>query len=650
MPAKKNRALLGLLAMAPRGEVTRDRLAALLWSDRGEQQARSSLRQALAALHKDFAELDADPLVTNGDRVAIDPNCITIDVTEFLSYSASSDPVDLRRAAELYVGPFLDGLNVTDSAFEEWLREARTDLAARAVKVLGALAGTLDGAERVIFAERLVALDPLREASHLALMQAHIAQGQTALAIKQFETCKLILKRELGVEPGEDLQKLRRILEIKSNKQSTGVTSDREPTIAVLPPDLVSSDPAQPLALVLPDKPSIAVLPFINMSGDPEQEYFSDGITESIITGLSRFRDLFVIASSSSFFYKGKPIKIQDVSRDLGVRYILEGSVQKSNEQVRITTQLIDGFTGAHLWAERFDRQVTDLFTVQDEVTETIVGTLAAGYGGRLRKTWQRQAERTKSQNFQAFDYLLRGLDLFDSFTKEDTARAREFFYKAIELDPSFAKAYSKLAWTHLMDATLGLSEDYDQSIAKGREFATKAIECDDDESWAHWALAGYYMIRMRHDLGLSEFQRAIELNPNDAEVLTDFGFYLSYAGRAAEGIEAAHKAMRLNPHYPEWYVAQLGQIYFDARRYAEAVTALESLRSLDTINVRLYLAASHALLGHADEAQKAIVRVLELDTRATVQKRTNAKMAPYRNSEDLEHFGDGIRKAGLPE
>jgi adenylate cyclase len=260
-------------------------------------------------------------------------------------------------------------------------------------------------------------------------------------------------------------------------------------------------------ALPLPDKPSIAVLPFANMSGDPAQEYFSDGITENIITELSRFRDLFVIASNSSFAYKGKAIRVQDVARELGVRFILEGSVQRSNERVRVTAQLIDGSSGLHLWAERFDRKITDIFAVQDEVTETIVGTLAAGYGGRLRKAWQRNAERTKSQNFQAFDYLLRGFELF-SFTKEGVARSRELFHRAIELDPNYAKALAKIAWAHLLDATYGWSEDYDASLAKGRDFAMKAIESDDDEAWAHWALAAYYVYTMRHELGLAEFSK----------------------------------------------------------------------------------------------------------------------------------------------
>ena len=402
-------------------------------------------------------------------------------------------------------------------------------------------------------------------------------------------------------------------------------------------------------ALPLPDKPSIAVLPFDNMSGDPEQEYFSDGITENIITDLSRFRDLIVIARNSTFAFKGMGANIQDVSRELGARYILEGSVQRSTDRVRITAQLIDGHTGGHLWAERYDRQLEDIFAVQDDVTEMIVGTLASGYGGRLRKAWQRRTERKATENFQAFDCFMRAMDTVN-FTKDDTRRAGELFEEAIRLDPNYAKAYAKLAWVHIIDAAYGWSEDYDGSMAKGLEFATKSLEADDSESWAHWALAGYYWNNGRHDLALSELDEAIELNPNDAEVLTDIGLCLSYAGRAEEGLESAHKAMRINAHSPEWFLMQLGQIYFDARQYEQAVTTLENLRSLETTLTRLYLAASHAALDQSSKAEEAIERVLELDPLATLEKWANVNLAPYADQKDLEHFRENLRKAGLPD
>ena len=343
-------------------------------------------------------------------------------------------------------------------------------------------------------------------------------------------------------------------------------------------------------------------------------------------------------------------MKIQDVSRELGVRYVLEGSVQRSSEGVRITAQLIDGATGQHLWTERYDRGVEDIFAVQDDVTEMIVGQLATAYGGRLRKAWQGRVEKTGPQDFRAYDHHQRGMDIFNRFTKEDVERARECFHQAVALDPAYGKPYAKIAWTHLIDVQFGWSGNAEASMAIALEFATLALARDDDEAWGHWALAGYHMLCTRYDRALAEYKKALELNPNDADVLNDLGMCLSYAGRAEEGIEMVRKAMRLNPHYPEYWVMQFGPIYFDARQYEEAIATLESLRSLDTIGVQLYLAASHAALGHADQARRAVARVIEFDPQATIRRRTVVGMAPYKDPEDLEHLRESLRKAGLPE
>jgi adenylate cyclase len=278
-----------------------------------------------------------------------------------------------------------------------------------------------------------------------------------------------------------------------------------------------------------------------------------------------------------------------------------------------------------------------------------IVGTLASGFGGRLRKALHERAEKMGPENFQAFDCFIRGMDTLN-FNKEDTRRAGELFEEAIRLDPNYAKAYAKLAWVHIIDAAYGWSEDYESSMAKGLKFATMGVEKDDGESWAHWALAGYYMFMSRHDLAFSEFEKAMELNPNDVEVQTDVGLCLSYAGRAEEGLESAHKAMRINPHYPEWFLMQLGQIYHDARQYEEAVATFEGFRSLETTVTCLYLAASHAALDQSSKAKEAIARVLELDPLATQEKWANVKLAPYADPNDLEHFRENLRKAGLPD
>ena len=397
------------------------------------------------------------------------------------------------------------------------------------------------------------------------------------------------------------------------------------------------------------ERPSLAVLPFVNMSADHAHDYLSDGITENIITGLSRFRDLSVIASHSTFAYKGKALKMQDVASELGVRFVLEGSVQKSSGRVTITAQLIDAITGAHLWVERFDRGVEDITTVLDEVTEIIVARLATAYGGRLGKAWRGRPERSSPQNFQAYDHFQRGIEAFD-FTPGSTAKARDFCFKAIELDPAYGKAYAKIAWAYLVDVWLGWSEDTAHSLAEALKYATLAIARDDDEAWGHWAMGGYHMFCGQHDRAIAAYEKALELNPNDADVLNDFGQCLSYAGFAKEGIEAVRKAMRLNPHYPEYWVMQLGPIYFDARRYEDAISTLEGLQSLHAISVQLYLAASHAALGHADRAQAEVARVIALDPQATIKSCAPSLLAPYKQQSDREHLRENLLKAGLPE
>ena len=250
------------------------------------------------------------------------------------------------------------------------------------------------------------------------------------------------------------------------------------------------------------------------------------------------------------------------------------------------------------------------------------MASLATAYGGRLGKAWRGRAERNEArQNFQAYDYFQRGVEAFNLFTKGCTATAIQWFEKAIELDPSYGKPYAKIAWAHLVDVWLGWSKDTSFSMAEALKFATAAIQHDDDEAWGYWAMAGYHMFGGHHDCAISAYQRALELNPNDADVLNDFGQCLSFAGRATEGVEVVHKAMRLNPHYPDYWVMQLGPIYFDARRYEDAISTLEKLHSKDTIGVQLYLAASHAALGRSDQARATMASVIGLDPLATLER-----------------------------
>ncbi len=359
LPTKKTQALLAYLAIRPGEARTREKIADLLWSDRGDAQAKASLRQALTALRKALQGLDPDPLSIEGEKLALDPSAVEVDVDEFERLVEEGSTGSLEKAASLYRGDLLDGLDARDPVFDEWLTVERERLRELAINGMSRLLNQQTSAEQpegaIDTAKRLLTLDPLREASHRALMRLYAAQGERSHAIRQYETCCDLLKEQLGVEPEAETRALHDA--VREGQEPKAPQEDAVGRPRVVP---VGNDP-----LPLPDKPSIAVLPFKNMSGDPEQEYFTDGITEDITTELSRFRDLFVISSLSSFTYREKMTPVQRVGRELGVHYVLEGSVRRAGSRIRITAQLTDASTGQHLWAERYDRDFGDIFDVQ---------------------------------------------------------------------------------------------------------------------------------------------------------------------------------------------------------------------------------------------------------------------------------------------
>jgi adenylate cyclase len=409
------------------------------------------------------------------------------------------------------------------------------------------------------------------------------------------------------------------------------------------PPTILPAQPTQP-----EDALSIAVLPFDNMSGIPEQDYIAEGIAENILTDLSRFRDLTVIARNSSFAYKGKATRIQDIRRDLGVNYVLEGSVQRAGDRIRITAQLIEGASGKHLWAERYDRRADDLFAVMDEIAELIVGTLGTTYGGRLRKAASERAAGAGPTSFRAFDHFVQGMQDLNRLTKQSTRSAIEHFQQAVAIEPRYAKAHAKMAWAHLINVTFGWADDQAATLKKAREAADAAVSADDAEAWAHWALAGCAMLDRHHDRALVNMRRALELNPNDADVLTDMGLFCSWAGKAGEGLTHALKAIKINPHHPEYYTDQLGGIYFDARQYENAIRTFEGLRTLCTPATFVYLAASNAALGHIETARTFVAKLLAMEPQSTISYWTN--LTPYRDERDRDHVAVNLRLAGLPE
>jgi TolB-like protein/Flp pilus assembly protein TadD len=348
---------------------------------------------------------------------------------------------------------------------------------------------------------------------------------------------------------------------------------------------------AQPPLLPLPDKPSIVVLPFVNMSKDPEQEYFSDGLTEVLTGDLTRISGLFVIARNSAFTYKGKAVKVQDVGREMGVRYVLEGSVLKADNQVRITAQLIDATTGHHLWSERYDRPLEDIFALQDEIVQKIVTTLKL----QIPLREQGYLVRKSTDNLEAYDAILRGMEYFWRTTKEGNVQARQMYEKALALDPQYAEAYAWLGLTYWLEWVWRWSAD-PQTLERALALAQQAVALDDSLPIAHSVLSLVYVLQQQYDQAIAEVERAIALDPNNADSYIVQAEALNWAGRPEEALLAVKQAMRLNPRYPPDYLRELGWTYNLTGRYAEAIAAAKEAisRSPDHLATHLILASSY--------------------------------------------------------
>lgn len=394
------------------------------------------------------------------------------------------------------------------------------------------------------------------------------------------------------------------------------------------------------------DKPVIAVLPFDNMSRDSQQEYFSDGITDDVITDLSHISGLFVIARNTMFTYKGKPIKVQRVGRELGAGYVLEGSVQKAGNRIRVNAQLIDARTGHHVWADRYDRELSDVFALQDDVVQKIVAALSV----KLRSSEKDLLSRSAQAHPEAYDMLLRGLEKYRRFTRETIDQSREYFERAIALDPTFSRAYADLALTHIMAVELGFSDDPDSSTRKALKIAQQALALDDTAREVHFVLANIFRTMKRHDRAIAAARHAIALDPNYADGYAQLAVDLNYAGRPNEGLTAIKHAMQLNPRHPFFYVWILGQSYYLLDRYDEAARQFERVKisNPNFTQAHKMLAATYSALGRADDAEWAAIELKTLIPDFSL-KRESAS-APYKDEAVFRRYIDRLRQAGLRE
>jgi TolB-like protein/Tfp pilus assembly protein PilF len=527
LKSQKAKALLAYLALPPGKARSREQIMALLWSERGDAQARASLRQVLAGLRKELGEDAMAALDITDEAVSLKPDQVVV-------------------ANDGAGGELLAGFHLHDPAFEDWLRDERLRL--------------------------------------------------------------------------EDMP----------------ASEDR---------------PAGP---PLPDKPSVAVLPFTNMSADPEQEYFADGLTEDVIAQLARFRSLLVIGSTSSFVYKGQTPPVQDVGREFGVAYVVQGSLRKAGDRIRVAVELVEAATGRQIWAERYDREVEDIFAVQDDVTNKIVSTLA----GQIEDLDRRRAAGKRTEDLAAYELVLLGEQAEKEWTKEGVLQARVLFQQAIDRDPGNARAHASMARSYLdelwSDWTMGWGAAAEQAL----DWAQKAVALDALDNRARTNLGvAYHLAKGNFEAAQAQFAKALELNPNDADAYCLQGWCHLLAGEADRAIASNDHAMRLSPF--DIYECLLAQAvaHYTARRYADALTSLGRIPN-PGFGIEAIRAACCAQLGRDAEAQQAMTNFVAEASEEIADwpgedpkawRRYWTYHYPFQIAEDLDHLLQGFRKAGLP-
>ncbi len=400
------------------------------------------------------------------------------------------------------------------------------------------------------------------------------------------------------------------------------------------------------MAQPLPAKPSIAVLALDDLSAGADADYLSDAISEGIITDLSRFSDLFVIARNSSFKYREKAGDVREIARELGVRYILEGSQQKSGDKLRVTVQLIDAVAGNHVWAETYDRDLVDIFVLQDQISSTVAATL----GEKLVKIAGEEAKRADPERLRAFEYVLEGIRYLRKFTKEGSEQARLSFLKAIEADPGLAAGHIALARVYINGYRWGWTDlDRGEALARARKEVQIALELAPDDYHSHAVMASVHMQTGESEQALAGFEKALELNPNAANIMASLAEALLYTGRLPEAITLLQKSMRLDPHHPAWFYWNLGWAQYAAGECDEALVTMRKMSRMPPLANRT-LAAIYICLGDPEKARAAIAALLDKDSEYSVAKFRLNFQDKFKDPADLERWIDDLRKAGMPE
>jgi TolB-like protein/two-component SAPR family response regulator/Tfp pilus assembly protein PilF len=630
--SKRARALLAYLVRRHGAEAGRGVLTGLLWGDRSEAQARASLRQTLSELRAALVDASPLPLSANNESVTWAPNSAWVDTEELERALASTDIDTLRDPVKLARGEFMEGFDLDEPVFEQWLATEREHFHqltyATHIQLMEQAEADGDFDAAINYGLKLVSLNPLGEQAHRSLMRLYAAQGRPDAALAQYQRCKGELASQLGVQPEPETETLARSIKASRRKATVNVQTHT------------------PIAPALPEKPSIAVLPFTNLTSDQEQQFFADGMTGDIIGALSRLRELFVISRSSSFVYKGRAIRAEDAARELGVRYILEGSVRVAGDRVRVSAQLIDGLSGGHAWAERYEGDINDIFAVQDEITRSIglamQVKLTQGESARL---WDGQTE-----NLRAWEKLVLANAAFHRYTTVDTSIARQLLEEALHIDPDYAGAIALLGLTYYWDARFSVSMDKAHSLSLAEHQAEKILKINPGMGASYLLRGTIAMLRGQHDEAVVLCKKAVELAPSDFRALGFLGQFYMYVGEAEKAAMTLKTAMRLNPHRESWltYYVTLANLWM-----GNFATALESAelylqQEPDEPYGLMYLAVVHGFQGQNGKAAATVALLKEKFPAFGIK---NVLLSEhYKDREKLDRIVNILRAAGLSE
>ena len=640
LPMRKADVLLAYLAIAPGLRHPRERLINLLWSDRSDEQARNSLRQCLSAIKKSLG--DAADLILLVDRttVCLKAELIEVDAHEFERLATEGDYESLATAASLYLGEFLEGISIRDAACQEWLDSERSRFNRQFIEILTNLAETQlvthDFSHAIKSAERLVEQDPLGESGWRMLMRSYFEAGDRSHALQAFKRCQQALRNELDVDPENATVELR--------DQIAGG-------------DAPKPQPSTPAVKNLPAEPggndhSIAVLPFDNLSGDPEQEYFSDGITESIILNLSLFPDLSVKSRNSSFAFKQQIKSIGEISQELEVDYIVEGSIRKADKRIRITVQLIEAASGNQVWGKRYDADVADLFQLEEDLSRTIATTVT----GRIESDLQRIAITKGAAHLESYDLLLGGMYHLRQFSGPGMLIAIDKLNQCLEVDPNNVRAHALLYYCHSMNWMERWVEDYEPSLELAGNHARKAISLGPEVATSQIAYGEYLIICRENDQAAKHIEKALAINPNDADALATKSLNLTALGRYEEALQISELGCRLD-HYHHWCDWSLAESQFFCGQYEESLHTIAISKNAPGF-IRLYTIGANIKLGRKDQARHALQEFLEQarnDMLAMPRNRAEwlqytISNAPYQDTGINEQFIEYMVEAGLEE